>query len=191
MIGRLYGAVVAIESDRVVIDVSGVGYEVAMTARAISNLPMGESAEVFTHLHVREDVMLLFGFPTRADRDLFRILLGVSGVGPKVALAVLGVLSADALRTAVRSDDIDVLTQVPGIGKRGAQKILLDLKPRLVDIEADVLDGGGQGGTVRQALEALGYTTGEIRHVLSSVDHTAPIEDQVRMALQEIARTHS
>lgn len=187
MIGRLNGIVAALESDRLIVDVNGVGYEVVMTAKALAAFPVGESATIFTHLYVREEIMMLYGFPNRVDRDLFRVLLSVSGVGPKVALAVLGVMSGDALRRAVATEDVDAFVQVPGIGKRGAQKILLDLRPRLADLEADVLDAatGTDVVSVRQALETLGYSNAEIRDVLPSIDRSKPIAEQVREALRE------
>ena len=188
MIGRLTGTVAAVRGDRVVVDVNGVGYEVSMTARAVAALPtVGEVVVVHTHLNVREDDLSLYGFPGESDRDLFRILLGVSGVGPKVALSMLGVFSADALRKVVASEDIKALTQVPGIGMRGAQKIVLDLKPRLADLEAEVIDGATEASQFREALEALGYTAAEIRDVVPSVDGDAPVAEQIRQALRALA----
>ena len=184
MIGRLRGTVVGVETDRALVEVGGVGYEVAMTAKSLAGLRVDEPTTVHTHLQVREDDMSLYGFAARSERDLFRVLLSVSGVGPKVALAVLSVFAPDALRVAIATEDVDALTQVPGIGKRGAQKILLDLKPRLADLEADVLDGGGTGGTMRQALEALGYSSSEIRSVRRDVDAGASVEEQIRQALR-------
>jgi Holliday junction DNA helicase RuvA len=189
MIGRLTGTVAAREGDRLILDVGGVGYEVAMTAKALAALPpVSEEAVVHTHLHVRDDGMSLYGFATRAERDLFRVLLGASGVGPKVALAVLGTFSADALRRVVATEDVKALTQVPGIGMRGAQKIVLDLKPKLADLEADIVGGTGPAATVREALEGLGYTPSEIRDVVAGLDHDRPVTEQIRAALQTLGR---
>ena len=192
MIGRLSGEVAGLKSDRLILDVHGVGYEIVMTARAIGSLPTPGSATVIhTHLHVREDDMSLYGFGSEADRDLFRILLGASGVGPKVALAMLGVFSAESLRKAVASEDVKALTQVPGIGTRGAQKIVLDLKPKLAALEAEVLEGAGSASQFREALESLGYTTAEIRDVIPSVDPDAPVTEQIRQALRVLAAGRS
>lgn len=188
MIGRLSGSVAGFRADRMLLDVNGVGYEVAMTAKAIAALPpVGEPTVVFTHLQVREDDMSLYGFASESDRDLFRVLLSVSGIGPKVALAILGVFSADALRKTVASEDVKGLTQVPGIGMRGAQKIVLDLKPKLSDMEADVLEGAATASQFREALEALGYTPAEIRDVSPSVDADAPVTEQIRQALRALS----
>lgn len=189
MIGRLTGRVASVRIDRVVLDVAGVGYEVTLTPKAVASLPsVGEETVVHTHLHVREDGMNLYGFPADADRDLFRILLGVSGVGPKVALAMLGVFSADGLRKTVATEDVKALTQVPGIGLRGAQKIVLDLKPKLADLEAELLGGAGEVARVREALEGLGYTAAEIREVAGAIDSDAPVAEQIRQALRALGR---
>lgn len=188
MIGRISGEIVGVKPDRCLVDVNGVGYEVAMTAKSIAALPgIGETTVVHTHLHVREDDMSLYGFGAEADRDLFRILLGVSGVGPRVALAMLGVFSAEALRKIVASEDVKALTQVPGIGMRGAQKIVLDLKPRLADLEAEVIEGATSASQFRDALEALGYTSAEIREVIPSIDADSPVTEQIRQALRALA----
>ena len=190
MIGLLSGSVVAFRGERLILDVAGVGYEVLMTAKSIAALPpAGERTVVHTHLHVREDAMTLYGFPTEADRDLFRVLLGASGVGPRVALGMLGVFSADALRKTVATEDVKALTQVPGIGMRGAQKIILDLKPKLADLEAEILDGASASSQLREALEGLGYTAAEIREVLPVVDPEAPVTEQIRQALRELGRS--
>lgn len=188
MIGWLSGRVVSVRGERILLDVTGVGYEVAVTAKSLASMPpVGDVASLFVHLNVREDALTFFGFPTEADRDLFRTLLSAQGVGPKVALAMLGSFSADALRKLVNTEDADALTQVPGIGKRTAQKIILDLKPRLADLEAELLVSS-PSGQLRDALEALGYGQAEIREAVASVDLEAPIEAQLRLALKGLAR---
>lgn len=189
MIGRLAGSIVSLRGDRLILDVGGVGYEVFVTAKVAAALGApGDRAVIHTHLHVREDVMALFGFPNEADRDLFRMLLSAQGVGPRVALAMLGSFSADALRQVVATEDVDALTVVPGIGRRTAQKIILDLRPRLADMEADVLETASVGAQLREALESLGYGTAEIRAILPSIDQELDIKEQVRQALKALAR---
>jgi holliday junction DNA helicase RuvA len=188
MIGSLTGTAAEVRADRVVVDVQGVGYEVWMTPKAIAGLPaVGERMTVHTHLHVRDDDLSLYGFVDYGDRDLFRILLGVSGVGPRVALAVLGVFAADALLRAVAAEDVKALTQVPGIGTRGAQRMILDLRPKLADLESRVVgDGSGPSSQVREALEGLGYTNAEAREVMGSIDGSSPVPEQIRQALREL-----
>lgn len=170
-------------------DVGGVGYEVALPIRSMAQLPhRGETVTLFTHLHVREDGMALYGFWSEGERDLFRVLLGASGVGPKVALAILGVFTVEGLTRAVVAEDVDALVQVPGVGKRGAQKLILDLKPKIADLEPEVMTGGSSLAQLRQALENLGYATSEIRMVLPVIDTAQPLGEQVRQALKELGR---
>jgi holliday junction DNA helicase RuvA len=189
VIGRLRGHVAAVRGERVVVDVHGFGFEVAMHARGVASLPgVAEPVVLHTHLHAREDALTLYGFVDETDRDLFRVLLGASGVGPKVAMGILGVFSADALRAAIASEDVDALTRVPGVGKRGAQKIILDLRPKLADLEADVLGGGSDAALLRQALEGLGYGPAEIRAVAGEIDRELPLPEQIRHALRSLAR---
>lgn len=189
MIGVLRGTLSHVSADGVIVDVGGVGYEIAVSARTIADLgPAGSEVTVFTHTHVREDAIALYGFPAMADRQLFRILLGASGVGPKVALAVLGAMTADEVRSAVANDDIAALTVVPGIGKRTAQKMILELRPKLAASDSDLVGGGTSAGQVRLALEGLGFTGAEISEVLQSVDRTAPVADQIRQALRQRGR---
>lgn len=187
MIGQLRGKVVAIEGDRIVLDVGGVGYDIHVTPKTAAAVGQpGDEATVATHLHVRDDALVLYGFSSSGDRELFKVLLGAQGVGPRVALGILGVFSADALRRVVASEDVDALTQVPGIGKRTAQRIVLDLKPRITDMEADVVTGAGS--QVRQALEQLGYSAAEIREVMTEVDSEAAVTEQIRSALRLLGR---
>lgn len=187
MIGRLRGAVAAKSHDRVVLDVSGVGYEIAMSPSGIGDLPgVGEDAVVHTHLYVREDQLSVFGFAHEDQRDLFRMLLGVSGVGPKVALAILGTMSTNDLRTAVLTEDTEALTMVPGIGKRSAQKLMLELRPKLDLPDAELPASGSAVAEVREALEGLGYQGTEIRTAMQDLDADASVEDMLRKALQRL-----
>lgn len=183
MIGRLRGVLVAARPSGVVVEVGGVGYEVAVTPRALADLPgVGEEIVLHTHLHVREDALALYGFATERDRDLFRLLLGASGVGPKVALGLLATMSAEELQRAVLSENADALAVAPGIGKRSAQRLILELRPKLTEVEATAAVGGS--GQVRDALEGLGYTPAEIREVLVAVDASLPVPEQLRAALK-------
>lgn len=173
----------------VCIDVNGVGYEVVMTPRDIAALPgVGEEIVVHTHTHVREDDMSLYGFGSEGDRDLFRVLLTASGVGPKVAQSMLASLDAQQIVLAIVNEDPEALTVAPGVGKRGAQKIVLELAPKLAGREIDVI-GGGDLVSVRQALEGLGYSTAEINGVVNSLNPDDPIEIQVKAALQQLGRS--
>ncbi len=185
VIGRLRGTLVAAREGYLVLDVAGVGYEVAVTPRTVGELPpVGEEVVLHTHLHLREDGMALFGFTSESERQLFRMLITASGVGPKLALTVLGSSTADELRRIIVTEDVDSLTLVPGIGKRTAQKLILDLRPKLAQGDVDLVGSSSSSGRVREALETLGFGSAEIAEVLPSVDDSAPVEEQVRAALR-------
>lgn len=187
MIGRIRGILVSAREMTVCVDVGGVGYEVDMTPRDLIGLPgVGEEIVVHTHTHVREDDISLYGFAAEADREMFRILLTASGVGPKVGMALLGTMNSAEVLRAIVSEDADALTIAPGIGKRGAQKIVLELAPKLAGRQVDLT--GGDVVSVRRALEGLGYTTAEINEVLGDIDTSDPIADQIKAALQSLAR---
>ncbi len=191
MIGSVRGTVLErTMSGEVLVEVGGVGYRAHVPLGALAALDPGAPAFLFTHLHVREDAMVLYGFPTRDERDTFEALLGATGVGPKLALAVLSVHSPLALRRALSDDDLDSLTLVPGVGRRTAQRLLVDLKARL---SVPDLDLGGPSGTasprseVREALTGLGYATDEVRDVLSQISEEGPAETLLRDALRLLA----
>ena len=189
MIGRLRGILVSVRENVLCIEVGGVGYEVQMTPRDVAAMAgVGEEIVVHTHTHVREDEMSLYGFAGEADREMFRILNTASGVGPRVAMSLLGSMSSTEITRAIVSDDPDALTIAPGVGKRGAQKLVLELAPKLSGWAAD--QGGSTTGLagVRQALEGLGYTTAEINEVISDIDAGAPLSDQIRAALQSLGK---
>ena len=187
MIGRIRGILVSARDTTVCVDVGGVGYEIEMVPRDLISLPgVGEEIVIHTHMHVREDDISLFGFASDHDREMFRTLITASGVGPRLAMSILGSMSAAEVLRAIVSEDADALTVAPGVGKRGAQKIVLELAPKLAGREVDLT--GGDGGSVRQALEGLGYSTAEINEVLSEIDTTDTLADQIKTALQSLGR---
>ncbi len=191
MIGFLSGAVAGRTSDGCFIDVGGVGYRLTCSARTLASLPAdGEAARLYTHTHVREDALALFGFVSEAEQRIFELLIGVGGVGPKVALAVCSAFSPDDLRRALMSDDVAAISSVPGIGKKTAQRIVLDLKEKMSLPDLDIV--GARPDMVskaRSALENLGYSAGEVRLALNEVpiDDGDGLEDVVRQALKVLA----
>ncbi|MCZ7536388.1 MAG: Holliday junction branch migration protein RuvA [Acidimicrobiia bacterium] len=191
MIGSLRGVVLERSvSGEVLVEVGGVGYRAHVPIGALATLEPGAPAFLFTHLHVREDAMVLYGFPTRDERETFESLIGANGVGPKLALSVLSVHSPGALRRALAEDDLDALTLVPGVGKRTAQRLLVDLKARLSLPEVDL--GGTSRVTsaraeVREALTGLGYGPEEVRDALARITEEAPVEALLRDALRLLA----
>ncbi len=187
MIGRLRGTLASLRAEGVLVDVSGVGYDVVMSPRDLAALPaVGEEVVVHTHLHVREDVQALYGFGSEESRDLFRRLLAASGVGPKLAMAVLATFTPDQLRAAVLAEDVDALTAVPGVGKRSAQKLVIELRPRLALPDGD-LPGDSPVGAVRDALEGLGYGSTEIRDAVEGL-RGDDVEAMLRTALQRLGK---
>ena len=196
MIGSLRGTLLDRTFDgEVLIEVGGVGYRVSTVAASFALVELGAPVFVFTHQHVRDDAVVLYGFLTRDERDCFEALITVNGVGPRLGLAMLSTHTPNGLRRALVDDDIDALCLVPGVGKRTAQRLLLDLKAKLAvpDLEASapaVVADGSQprsvGADLRAALTGLGYAPDEIRDVVSSVDPDLPLEAAVRAALRTL-----
>ncbi len=191
MIGRLRGMLAAKQPPQVVVDVGGLGYELDVPMSTLYSLPsVGTEVTLLTHLVVREDAHLLFGFATERERGAFRELLRVAGVGPKVALAVLSGLSVDDLARAVALQDTALLTRVPGIGKKTAERLLLELKGRF----AEALDGSGAGVVpggrtdVLAALTALGYNEREAAAAVKALPESVSVEEGIRAALKALAR---
>ena len=182
MIALLRGTVMSAGVGDVILDVNGVGYAVNIPAGTPLGAP-GAEVTLFTHLAVREDAMTLYGFPDPAGKTLFTTLLGVTGVGPKLALAALGTLGSTGLRRAVVTEDVDALTVVPGLGKKSAQRMILELREKLGALASDGIPGaGGLGGApgdvrteVRQALAGLGYVPSE---VAAALDRVSPESDE-------------
>jgi Holliday junction DNA helicase RuvA len=195
VIGSVRGSVVErTATGEVLVEVGGVGYRVHVPASALPTLHPGDAAFLFTHLHVREDAMLLYGFPTRDERDTFEALIGTTGVGPKLALAMLSVHSPSALRRALLEDDLAALTLVPGVGKRTAQRLLVELKARLEVPELDLTETGGgpaPRAEVRAALAGLGYGPDEVRDVVAQLAEGGTVEDLLRDALKLLAVTRA
>ena len=193
MIGSVRGTVLErTPTGEVLVEVGGVGYRCLVPARRVAaRSRRARSAFLMTHLHVREDAMTLFGFPTRDERDTFETLIGASGVGPKLALAILSVHPPAALRRAVLDDDLDALCLVPGIGKRTAQKLMIELRSRLDAPDVDLRDVGGEPAParaeVRAALTELGYGADEIRAVVAELPADGAVEDLLRDALRRLA----
>jgi Holliday junction DNA helicase RuvA len=195
MIGSVRGTVLErIPAGEVLVEVGGVGYRVHVPAGTLAALDPGANTFLFTHLHVREDAMVLYGFPTRDERDTFEALIGTTGVGPKLALAMLSVHSPSALRRALLEDDLAALTMVPGVGKRTAQRLLVELKARLEVPELEVSDTGGAPAPradVRAALAGLGYGPDEVRDVLTQLPEDGSAEELLREALKLLVVAHA
>lgn len=213
MIGRLSGRVVEEAADgTVVLDVHGVGYEVALPIGSLGRMlaaagpsaaprpSVGAEVTVFVHTHVREDALALFGFATKEDRAAFRALIGVSSIGPKIAMAVLGALPGPELSVTVGRGDVGKLQKIPGIGKRTAERIVLELKDKLPVVAGVTVSGaavapaaarGGQAELVQRALVEMGFRPQEAERateMLADKMETTPLPDLVRQALAHLVR---
>jgi Holliday junction DNA helicase RuvA len=189
VIGSLAGLIAAKEPPRLLIEIQGVGYEVEVPMSTYLALPpTGSPTRLRIHHVLREDASLLFGFATEAERELFRALLKVNGVGPKVALAILSGASADAFRAAVATDDVAGLTRIPGVGRKTAERLVVEMRDHFKN--APVLSGGAiVPHTPREealhALQVLGYKPPEAQRMLEKVaTEGASTEDLIRAALQ-------
>ena len=187
MISRLRGKAVAWDADGLVLDVNGVGYRLFATPAAVKKADGADLVVLETHLHVREDAMQLFGFADADERELFEQLLSVSGVGPKVALAIVSGYSAAELRRAIVREDDALFQSIPGIGKKTAQRVVLELKEKiapLAAVEAPHLGAGDGHIVARDALVELGYSAAEAEQRLATVDPDLPPAERVREALR-------
>lgn len=188
MIGFLRGKVAARTIDGCFLEVSGVGYRLACSATTLAALPAdGGETRLWTHLYVREDALSLFGFATESEQRIFESLLGVSGVGPKVALQVCSAFTPDALRKALVTDDVAAISSVPGIGKKTAQRMIIDLKEKLALPDLEIVGARPDAlSKARSALENLGYSSAEVRVALSEAPPAdeASVEDIVKSALR-------
>jgi Holliday junction DNA helicase RuvA len=187
VIARLRGRAAGRTSDGLVLDVNGVGYLVAATPSVLRRADEGAEVTVETYLHVREDALQLYGFADASERDLFTHLLTVSGVGPKVALAVVSGSPSSELRRAIALGDHARFTAIPGIGRKTAERIVLELKERVgLDVEVAVSPVAGTSDhvTARDALVELGFTVADAELALAGVDPELPVEERVRLALR-------
>ncbi|TLN13657.1 Holliday junction branch migration protein RuvA [bacterium] len=192
MIASIQGEVLSQGSDNLVILVGGVGLRVFAPNGTCASARPGQFTFLHTHLVVREDALTLYGFESEMERDYFHLLLGVNGVGPRIALAILSILSVDAIRRAVLSEQVEIFSRVPGVGKKTAQKILLHMQGKvgpegvlaeaaaLMDVDAEVLD----------ALTGLGYSVVEAQAAIQSIprDTARDVEERLRLALQFFTR---
>ena len=200
MIAFVRGTAVDMTENSVIVEAGGIGYEIYMTGTDLSQIHMGEEVKIHTYFNVREDAMQLYGFRSKDDLQMFKLLLGVNGVGPKAALGVLAGITADELRFAILSDDVKTLSKAPGIGKKTAQKLILELKDKMKLEDAFELKlaheqeraavGAGEVSDGRQeaveALVALGYSSADALRAVRKVTDVPPddVEGLLKAALK-------
>ena len=187
MIARIRGRPVALDAEGLIVDVGGVGYRLFATPSAVRKADGADEVVLDTHLHVRDDALQLYGFAEPDERTLFEQLLAVSGVGPKVALAIVSGYSPGELRRAIVREDADLFQTIPGIGKKTAQRVVLELKEKiapLTAVEAPHLGAGDGHVVARYALVELGYSAAEAEQRLAATDPDLPPAERVRQALR-------
>lgn len=191
MIGRLHGKLIEKIPPQVLVDVGGVGYEVDVPMSTFCNLPAeGSEITLLTHFIVREDAQLLYGFATAAERQTFRALIRISGVGPRIALAVLSGMSAQDLADAVEQGNATLLTRVPGIGKKTAERLVLELKGKLAGSAFAPAGGAASAAQadITSALMALGYSEREAQASVRTLPADVTVSEGIRLALKTLAR---
>ena len=193
MIASLRGQVKAIKDDALIVEVGGVGYHVHVLGSILADVQrIGQAIELYTHMYVRETQIALYGFRSAEEQELFGTLLGVSGIGPRTAMAVLDTFSPEALRGTISQGDASALTRIPGIGRKTAERLMLDLKDRIgMVMDAVAVPGLAQGDVdVINALTALGYSLAEARDALQAVpEETEALDARILAALQYLGST--
>ncbi|MBQ1595416.1 MAG: Holliday junction branch migration protein RuvA [Ruminococcus sp.] len=199
MIYSVRGKLIHTTTSSAVVECAGVGYNCQTTINTLKQIKIGTEVTLYTYLNVREDAMELFGFATATELETFKTLISVSGVGPKAGLAILSQLSPEQVAMAIATDDVKTITRAPGIGKKIAQRIILELKDKLA--KAAVSDSGfsavsgeaaaAVSGNVPKAIEALGvlgYTPADVSPVLETLDSSLPVEQLIAMTLRQMGR---
>ena len=196
MLYRLRGSLIHTEPSFAVIECAGVGYKCYTTMNTQRSLPaIGKEAVLYTHMNVREDAVDLFGFSSLAELNCFKLLTSVSGVGPKVGLAILSVLSPEQVAVAVAAGDFKTLTMAQGVGNKLAQRVILELKDKLkalgggeeVTAAAGVVNAAGNAAEAMNALTVLGYTPSDVAPVVAKFDSSLPVAELIRLTLKAMA----
>ena len=197
MIGFLRGQVAALKADYCLLDVNGVGYRVFVAGSTRNKLRLKDEAQLFTYMNVYQDGITLYGFASEEEYDIFQLLIGVSGIGPKVALGILSAITVESLCKAIQNKQATVLTKLPGIGKKSAERLILELKDKVAFAAADdveeilTLDLEGPTGydmmsEAQAALVALGYSQAEIAPVLKKATKCKTTEEVIKLALKQL-----
>lgn len=188
MIAHLTGTILTLNDKYVILETAGVGYRVFATAETLLKHRLGEIISLWINHIVREDAQELYGFETTSDQELFELLRGVSGIGPKSALGVMNVATIGTISRAVHTNDVSYLTKISGIGKKTAEKIILELRDNLP--EADLHSTDPSSHDVIDALIALGYSESQSREALRSLDATLDTQTKIRQALQSLSKNN-
>ena len=193
------GKLIHMDSSTAVVECGGVGYNCQTTMNTLKNLRLGDEVTLYTYLNVREDAMELFGFSAKTELDTFKTLIGVSGVGPKAGLAILSELSPEQVAMAIATDDIKTITRAQGVGKKIAQRIVLELKDKLAkslssedtSLPSAAAAANAAMGNIPKAIEALGvlgYAPADVSGILAAMDSALPVEQLIAQTLRQMGR---
>lgn len=189
MIGSLSGTVTVKDTHYLLLDVQGVGYKVFVPQAILVSRHVGDSLKVFTYLHVRDDMLDLYGFEAFVDLKLFEMLISVSGIGPKTVLGIFGLGTPDMIIKAIASGDVSFFTGVPRLGKKNAQKIIIELKSKIgATQDLDLSQESIENDDVIEALTAFGFSKQEALQALQKVDKNAPMEEKIKLALKNLGK---
>ena len=189
MIAKLKGQIDFLRENYIVIDINGVGYKVFFSAYALGKLAEQQNIECYTHTYVREDALALYGFLSQEELEMFELLISISGIGPKAAMGILSIADTKTIRTAVLNEDPSILTKVSGVGKKTAQRVILELKNKVAGLAASDRQEVSDDTDALEALIAMGYSIAESRDALKQLPKdTKDVSEKVKMALRNIGK---
>jgi len=189
MIAKLKGKIEFILNNYVVLDVNDVGYKIFMTAYSLGKIAGSDNVEIFIHTHVREDVLALYGFMSLEELEMFELLISVSGIGPKAGLGILTIADPKTIKTAIANDDASILTRVSGVGKKTAERVILELQNKVSEMPSGEKGEISSDGDVLEALVSMGYSISEARDALKSIPREIiDVSEKIKMALKNIGK---
>ncbi|MDI6777632.1 MAG: Holliday junction branch migration protein RuvA [Patescibacteria group bacterium] len=189
MIARITGKIAYLRDKYVVVDVNGVGYRVHVSEFTFGKIAGKEEIELYTHTYVREDSLDLYGFLTLEELEMFELLISISGIGPKAGIGILSIAEPKTIRAAVISGDSSILTRVSGVGKKTAERVILELKNRIIELPGEDQGAAKADSEAIEALTSLGYTAGQAREALKTVSKDVKgVSDRVRAALKGLGK---
>jgi holliday junction DNA helicase RuvA len=189
MIARIKGEIAFFRDNYVVVDVSGVGYKIFVTDFSMGKIAGKEDVELYTHTYVREDTLSLYGFLTFDELEMFELLISISGIGPKAGIGILSIAEPKTIRTAVISGDSSILTRVSGVGRKTAERVILELKNRISELPGEDQGTAKVDSEAIEALISLGYTNAQAREALKSVpEEIKGVSERVKLALRNLGK---
>ncbi len=189
MIAKLTGTVESLQNNYAIVNVGGVGYQVNVTDFTFGKLAGKKEVEIYIYTYVREDILALYGFLEMAEKEMFELLISISGIGPKAALGILSIAEPKTIRAAILNEDYSVLTRVSGVGKKTAERVVLELKNKVADMSAEEKDNAFADSEALEALQAMGYSLSEAREALKNIPaEISDISERIKMALKDLGK---